>query len=141
MAFFGTVEHALDDKNRIRIPKRFREAFPEGERIYFMKYEKGCIAVYSESVLNARIAEYTSVKSDQPDLGNYKRAILSRVELIEEDAQGRTVLSASMRAHAHITKNAVTIGMYDYLEIWSPEELEKEQAGVTLDEALLHLPM
>ena len=130
-----------EHKNRIRIPKRFRDAFPEGEKLFFMKYTKGCIAVYPESSLNARLALYDAVKSDRPELQASKRVIMASIKEVEEDGQGRAVLPAAMRQHAGISKEVVTLGMGDYLEIWSPEGLAAVMQGYTLEDALGIMPM
>ncbi len=137
--FTGRIEHSLDEKNRIRIPKKYRQEFPENEKIYFVRYTKGCIAVFSESALAKRLEVLEEIKSNQPELQLAKRVILSAIEEIEEDKQGRTVLSAVMRKHAGITKDVVTIGMGDYLEVWAAEKLTSETESISLDEALLRI--
>lgn len=139
--FKGSVLHSLDDKNRIRIPKKYRDDFPKGEKLYFMRYTKGCIAVLSESALASRLEALNEIKSNQPRLQMAKRVILASIEDVEEDTQYRTVLSAAMRKHAGITKEVLTIGMGDYLEMWSPESFAAETDNMTLDDALLEIPV
>lgn len=147
MNLSGTYEHSLDDKKRIRIPKKLRAEFPEHERICFVKYADGCIAVFPESVYIERIEYMKGIRSTQPKDLAAKRILMRSVEWIEEDTQGRTVLSASMRKYAGIKKDVVTIGMIDYLEIWSAERLNGEEceemspADKALAEALLTVPM
>ena len=41
----GKVAHQLDAKNRIRIPAKYKNAFPEKEKLYFVEYAPGCISV------------------------------------------------------------------------------------------------
>ena len=147
--FLGSIEHQLDGKNRIRIPKKFRKDM-EGE-LYFMKYSGGCIAVLTRSDLDERLSVLKEIKSNQPKLLQAKRQLLASIEKIEEDDQGRIVLSASMREYAHITKDVVTRGVMDYVEIWSPEVLRKqdelkndentpdENRTVDIEQALLNI--
>lgn len=139
--FMGSVEHQLDDKNRIRIPKRFRDAFPDGDEIYFVKYTDGCIAVFPASVLSERLKDYSNIKSDDRDRQELKRSLFAAIEPCNEDGQGRILLSAGLRAYAHIKKDVITVGMYDYLEIWSPENYAETLGGVTLNKAFLQLPI
>ncbi len=138
--FTGSISHQLDAKNRIRIPKRYRSAFPENEKLYFMRYTKGCIAVLSESALGERLAALSDIKSDKPLLQQAKRAILSAVEPVEEDDQKRAVLSQTMRSHAGIEKDVMTVGMGDYLEIWEPGRFKESLGDMTLEAALEQLP-
>ena len=108
----GTVEHALDGKNRIRIPKKFKDAF-EGEPLYFVRYTGGCIAVYPKSAIDERLETLKGIKSDNKDLLRAKRAILGAIQQVEEDTQGRTTLSAELRSYAGIEKNVLTVAMGD----------------------------
>ncbi len=135
----GSIEHALDAKNRIRIPKKLKDAF-EGEKLFFVRYTGGCIAVYPLSALNERLEALKGIKSDNKQLLKAKRAILGAIEEVEDDNQGRTTLSAEMRAYAGISKNVLTIGMGDYLEIWSPERYRGETADMPLEEAFTEIP-
>ncbi len=135
----GSVEHALDAKNRIRIPKKLKDAF-EGEKLFFVRYTGGCIAVFPNSALNERLDGLKNIKSDNQQLLKAKRAILGAIEEVEEDNQGRTTLSSEMRAYAGITKDVLTIGMGDYLEIWAPERYRSETEEMSLTDAFTSIP-
>ena len=135
----GSVEHALDGKNRIRIPKKLKDAF-EGEKLFFVRYTGGCIAVYPRSALDERLEGLKNIRSDNKTLLRAKRAILSAIEEVEEDNQGRTTLSPEMRAYAGIDKNVLTIGMGDYLEIWAPERYNGETEDMPLESAFDVIP-
>lgn len=130
----GSVEHALDNKNRIRIPKKYKDNF-DGETLFFVKYTGGCIAVFPKSALDERLESLKSIRSDNKDLLRAKRAILGAIEEIEEDTQGRTTLSAEMRAYAGIDKNVLTVAMGDYLEIWSAERYKSDAGAMSLEDA------
>lgn len=135
----GSYVHSLDAKNRIRIPKKLKDAF-EGQKLYFMRYTGGCIAVYPASALEERLEELKPVKSDNKELLRAKRALLGAIEEIEEDNQGRTTLSAEMRSYAGIDKTVLTIGMGDYLELWAPERYKDETEKVPLETAYEIIP-
>lgn len=133
--FIGCVEHQVDEKNRIRIPKKYRDQIPKAEDIYFVRYASGCIAVLTGSALADRLQTLNGIRSDQPKLLKAKRAILSAIEEVEEDKQGRIVLSAAMRAHAGIKKDVITIGVGDYIEIWAAERYRASMEEMSFDEA------
>ena len=109
----GSVEHALDGKNRIRIPKKFKDAFGEDETLYFVRYTGGCIAVYPKSSIDERLEALKDIKSDNKELLRAKRAILGAIQEVEEDNQGRTTLSAELREYAGIDKTVLTIAIED----------------------------
>lgn len=148
MYLSGSYEHALDEKNRIRIPKKMRDAFPSGDGIVFVKYAGGCIAVFPESTFNARISEYESIRSTDTDKLIGKRFVMLGVEYVKEDTQNRIVLSQSMRNYAGIKHDIITIGMVDYLEMWAPDRLlgteergEPSLLDQKIEEALQAVPM
>lgn len=135
----GSVVHSLDGKNRIRIPKKMKDDF-EGEKLYLMRYTGGCIAVFPASALNERLEALKGIKSDNQPLLKAKRALLGAIEEVVEDQQGRTTLSAEMRSYAGITKNVLTIGMGDYLEMWSPERYNAATDELSLEDAFSAIP-
>lgn len=134
MEFFsGTVEHQLDGKNRIRIPAKFRAKL--GENYFLMARPNGCIGVYPKESLEAMIEKMGGITTGDPDRLKAKRKVLSTIDEPTEDGQGRLVLSQFFRNHAHIGKEIVTIGMGDFLEIWSKEEYAKYDEDMNFDEA------
>lgn len=123
--FVGTFSHQIDGKNRIRIPAKFRTGL--GKEYYFVASMEGCIRVYPEEVLSERVAALNAIRSGDPVKLRAKRKILSSIEKVSDDDQGRTLLSASLKKFAGIEKDVVTVGMSDYLEIWSKERFEGEE--------------
>ena len=126
MGLSGTYVHQLDGKNRIRIPKRLRAKLPENEAIYFVKYEGGCVAVFTESVLDQRIEAFGPIRSNQPELLRQKRALMRAIVEVEEDDQHRTLFPAALREYAGIKKDVVSVGMGDYIEIWAAERFAEQ---------------
>lgn len=135
----GSYEHSLDGKNRIRIPKKLKDAF-DGQQLFFVRYTGGCIAVYPKSAIDERLEGLRAIKSDNKEQLRAKRAILGAIQEVEEDNQGRTTLSPELRAYAGIDKTVLTIAMGDYLEIWSPERYKSETEAMSLEDAYSVLP-
>ena len=130
----GTVYHAMDAKNRIRIPAKFRTGL--GKEYSFIIGSQGCIAVYPQEVMDERVEKLNDIHSGDPKLLAAKRKILSSIEQLQEDEQGRTLLPASFRQAAGIKKEVVTIGMGNYIEIWAKEVYDKANEELSMDEAL-----
>ncbi|MBO5046164.1 MAG: cell division/cell wall cluster transcriptional repressor MraZ [Clostridia bacterium] len=134
MEFFsGTVSHQLDAKNRIRIPAKFRAGL--GKEIYFVAGSQGCISVFSKEVLEERIAALNAIRTSDAEKMRARRKILGSIEKVTEDDQGRTLLSAFLRGHANVQKDVVTVGMGEYLEIWSKSAYEAYTQEMTMDDA------
>ena len=131
----GTVAHQMDAKNRIRIPAKYKAAFPKGETLYFVQYAPGCISVMPESVLSRKLATFDEVNPGDPELMNAKRRIMSCIDEVVEDGQGRAQLPKAFREDAGMVKDVVTVGMGDYIEIWAQERFKEKVGGMTLQQA------
>ena len=134
-AFSGTVYHQVDDKGRVRIPSKFflkDEDETEGKSeernfamtFYFMAGTQGCISVYTKEALEARLQALREVNIDSERKLMAKRKIMSSVEKVETDKQGRVVIPTALRLYAKINKELITVGNDDHFEIWAKEVYE-----------------
>ncbi len=132
--FRGTYEHQLDDKNRLRIPAKFKKGLTgeAGEKTYsFARGLNQCIYVFPDDVLEEMIEELSDER-----LGDSSAASLlffSNIFSAEEDAQGRVVLPSRLKAAAGIKKDVVTVGRGKRLEIWSAEKYNEYIDGLDYD--------
>ena len=121
---YGTYEHQLDDKNRIRIPAKFLSVFEkkyENEPLYFVIYTPGRIALMPESVLDERMGLLENILPDDEEAMDALSKIMGAAEEVNKDGQGRAIIPKGMRKEVGIDKDVVTVGMGDYLEIWAKE--------------------
>ena len=135
--FKGMVEHQLDDKNRLRIPSKFKKELTgeNGEKSYsFFRGMNRCICVMSDDELDDTIA---SISEEAISEANHASAMFfGSIFSAEEDAQGRVVLPLALRAEAGITKDVVTIGVGNYIEIWAADRYAKHMEKVAFDDEL-----
>ena len=119
--FLGEYSHALDAKNRIFIPAKYRDEL--GETFVITKSVDKCLTVYTMTEwekVKEKLDSMPSAKSRQ-----IKRFIFANADELRCDSQGRVLISAPLRLYAGIDKNAVIIGVGSYLEIWAEEEWAK----------------
>ncbi len=138
--FKGLVEHQLDDKNRLRIPSKFKKELTgeNGERKYsFFRGMNGCICVMADEDLDDLIGSLAEegISEASPATALF----FSSIDSAEEDAQGRVVLPSMLRRVAGIQKDIVTIGRGKRLEIWSAERYYEYISNVDYDAALKKL--
>ena len=138
--FKGVFEHQLDDKNRLRIPSRFKKELTgeHGEKTYsFFRGMNNCICVMSDDLLDDTI----SALSDEgiSESSQASTLFFGSIFSAEEDAQGRVVLPTALKKMAGINKNVVTLGRGKRLEIWSAEKYYDYIAGVDYDAELKKL--
>lgn len=122
--FFGTHRLSLDDKNRMRLPAKFRAKI--GDDFVLSLGTDGCLFVMSEKEFEAFINKIENVPLSAHEKQNAIRAITSRVYMPEEDAQGRFILPAELKKATGINKKVVFMGVRNRIEIWS-EELYDEK--------------
>ncbi len=138
--FKGLVEHQLDDKNRLRIPSKFRKELTgeDGKRKYsFFRGMHNCICVMADEDLDEMLAPI----ADEAISSSKEASALffSSIHSAEEDAQGRVVFPPMLRKIAGIQKDIVTLGRGNRLEIWSAERYYEYIMGVDYDKALKDL--
>ena len=121
----GNVRHQLDEKDRMRIPAKYREAL--GGTSYILpgrKVDGNHCCLY---VIPYDKFEKVFAKLDSDELyGGDERVdaattILGAAEKLTEDAQGRVKLSKELCSFASIEKDMVFVGKGTYLELWSAE--------------------
>lgn len=138
--FKGMVEHQLDDKNRLRIPSKFKKELTgeNGERSYsFFRGMNRCICVMADEDLDETIA---SISDEAISDSNQATALFfSSIFSAEEDAQGRVVLPAPLKRMAGIKKDIITLGHGNRLEIWAAEKYYEYIDGVDYDAELKKL--
>lgn len=128
--FLGEYSHALDAKNRIFIPAKYREEL--GETFVITKSVDKCLTVYTMAEwekLKEKLDSLPATKSRQ-----IKRFMFANAADVSCDSQGRALLSAPLREYAGIDKNTVIIGVGSYLEIWSEENWIRERENENAEE-------
>ncbi|MDD3947596.1 MAG: cell division/cell wall cluster transcriptional repressor MraZ [Clostridia bacterium] len=139
MAFFGTHTIQMDDKNRMRIPAKFRAKL--GGDYYIVYGAGGCLTILPNDSFEKFVAPFAKIPASDLEARESVRRILATVEQPEEDTQGRFVLPAHARAYAKIDKRVVFVGVGEQLEIWSEEQFAAKNIGEqnTFDNAVVLL--
>ena len=138
--FKGTFEHQLDDKNRLRIPSRFKKELTgeHGEKTYsFARGMNGCIYVFPDDVLEETIQAISGEKMGESTKASL--IFMASIFSAEEDAQGRVVIPSTLREIAGIQKDVITVGRGKRLEIWASEKYREYLNGVNFDEEFVKL--
>lgn len=115
-SFIGTI----DKKNRITIPSSFKNIVKSTkEKIYLFKSLKNnCLEIYLESQINKIISSLQEEDFFSKKKDNIKTAILSDLEEISIDNDGRIILKEDHKIFAKINKELIYIGKGNYFEIW-----------------------
>ena len=131
--FYGTYEHALDDKARLIIPAKFRDALHDTFSQNFMMCPglESCIFLYTLAewrILEERLKNLPSLSA--PHARGFMRRLFAGATQCDMDKQGRILVPNHLRKHAAIERDVVITGVSNRVEIWSRdrwrEYLEKQ---------------
>jgi MraZ protein len=115
--FFGEYEHTIDDKNRLTLPSRFRDAFAGW--VVLTRGLDQCLDAFPRAdwnaLVEARLAPLDPFSKQARDL---KRFFFSAAADAELDKQGRVLVPPSLARHARLGREVVVAGVHDHLEIW-----------------------
>jgi MraZ protein len=118
--FIGEYAHALDAKNRIIIPSKFREAL--GDKFVITKGLDGCLYAYPMDEWKILEEKLKKLPLTSKDARAFVRFFFSGANEIEIDKQGRGVIPQNLLDYAGIEKELVSIGVSTRIEIWGKEK-------------------
>ncbi|MBL8851210.1 MAG: cell division protein [Planctomycetaceae bacterium] len=120
MALTGTYQRTLDDKQRLAIPKRLRDAMGEAElqELYIAPEVGRALSVFSPRAFERRAARIEELSTGRSGVVNYLRLYYSQAERVEIDAQGRIRLPERLVEFAQLQEDVVLLGVHDHIEIW-----------------------
>jgi MraZ protein len=132
--FMGEYQHSLDDKGRIIIPAKFRDAL--GSNFVITRGLDNCLFVYPTEEWAQMETKLKSLPLMKADARAFTRFFLSGATECELDKQGRANIPANLREHAQLQSQAVVIGVSSRVEIWSKERWEaySKQSEESFDE-------
>src|ERR671936_3010910 len=125
----GEYEHTVDNKSRLTLPAKFRQAFADG--IVVTRGMDGCLFAYTpddwERVVHSRLATLDPLRKEGRRM---QRFFFSGATEAELDKQGRVGLPAALIEHAKLGRDVVVAGVHDHLEIWDRAAWRRELAEV-----------
>jgi len=125
----GEFEHTIDDKNRLTLPARFRQAFADG--IVVTRGMDGCLFAYTredwDRLVQSRLATLDPLRKEGRRMQRFFFAGAAETEL---DKQGRVGLPPALLQHAKLDRDVVVAGVHDHLEIWDRDAWRLELAEV-----------
>ena len=124
----GEHEHTIDDKNRLTLPARFREAFAGG--VVLTRGMDGCLYAYTRPQWDELAHKIVALNPLSPEGRTMKRFFFSAASVDEPDRQGRIMVPPALAEHARLGREVVVAGVYDHLEIWDRKAWREEMTKV-----------
>lgn len=128
MAFFTSeYECKLDTKGRLVLPAKIKNNLPEvstAELVIRKGFEPNLI-LYPMVEYKKIHHKISSLSEFNPEQRKLKRNFFRSIAQVELDSASRILVPKTMLAHAQIDKEAILIGMGNYIEMWNPEVFNK----------------
>ena len=143
-ALTGEFRITLDDKNRLSLPARLRNALADST-LYLTQGMDNCLWVYPSE--EWKTMQQTIMKTTNPFSANsrlIRRKVIGPSQPVEIDKAGRIPVAQSLKEFAGLNRDCVVLGQSDYIEIWDAERYrsylsENEEEFMTSSEELGNL--
>ena len=129
--FTGTYQNSIDSKNRMIIPSRYRDQL--GGHCMLTRGFDRCLYIYSLEDYEVLVNKIRKLPQSDRDVRKFIREFFSNTEECHLDSQGRILIPQHLRDYAGISKNLVTKGALDKIEIWSTEVLSDPEGENMMD--------
>lgn len=121
MLLTGTFSRAIDEKQRVAIPKRLREGLgcEQGGNLYIAPSTDQSLGIYTEDSFGQLAERLAKASPTQQQVRAFTRLFYARAQRVEIDAQGRIRIPAELVQLASLEKEIVLLGVQDHLELWA----------------------
>jgi MraZ protein len=124
MLLTGTFERTLDEKLRLAMPKRLREALAGAGQLVITPGTDGSLALFPQQAF-ASLAEKLAARSPTgQDVRAFSRLLYAQSHSVEVDSQGRIRLPAELTRMAGLAGDVVLLGVGDRVELWNKSRWE-----------------
>ena len=136
--FMGEFDHTTDPKGRLIVPSKFREEL--GDTFVVTKGLDGCLLAYAKPEWDRVTTGLRELSLVTKNGRQFIRFFFAGAAEIEMDKQGRILIPEKLREFAGITKDVVSVGADNKLEIWSKDRYEGlETPSDAMDEIMERL--
>ncbi len=126
----------LDQKGRLSIPSRYREAFRVvGNSLTITRHPDGCLVIYPTTVWEEKREK---LKRLPYAARGFVRFVLGSAVDVDMDRAGRILIPADLRELSALTQDVALVGLGEHFELWNRQTLlvrEREALENGLDAA------
>jgi MraZ protein len=120
MLLTGTFVRAIDEKLRLAIPKRLRDALGAGpaRMLFVTPGTDRSLAIYTEESLGQMALRLAAASPAGPEVRAFSRLFYAQAQPAELDSQGRIRIPPDLAELVGLSREAVLLGVQDHLELW-----------------------
>lgn len=122
----GEFRHQIDEKGRIRIPAKLKVCLDADSVIC---RGQNCLYVFSGAEFSEMVNKFKTVPFSDVKAQDALRKFFASTYPLEEDGQGRSNIPSKLREDVKLTKNIVSVGVLNRIEIWDEEKFDLRNKG------------
>ena len=122
----GQYFSKVTDKNRISLPKKFRNEL--GKKLVIAKWYEGCLVIVQEKDWTGILGKLTGrAEILTKAVRDTDRFILGSAYELDLDAQGRFVIPGNLISYAGFSEDVTFLGLGDRVELWDSKVWDKKE--------------
>ncbi|HEX9721936.1 MAG TPA: division/cell wall cluster transcriptional repressor MraZ [Candidatus Paceibacterota bacterium] len=114
--FLGEYTYSIDEKKRLAIPSKFRQAL--GKKAVITRGLDSCLFLYSAKDWAELADKLSKLPLAQADARGFARLMLAGAMEGDLDKLGRILVPDYLKQYASLNKKTVIAGVYNRIEIW-----------------------
>ncbi|MFN2152484.1 MAG: division/cell wall cluster transcriptional repressor MraZ, partial [Anaerolineales bacterium] len=113
--FLGQYHHNLDEKGRLTIPAKFRDALAEGAFLT-QGFDRN-LRLITEADFEVMSEKINRLSMTDPSIRQLRRLIFATASEVQLDRIGRTLIPQFLRDFAGLENEAIIVGVGEAIEI------------------------
>jgi MraZ protein len=119
----------MDDRGRIPIPPRYRDAFRPGA-VLSQGSPNLCLRLYTLESFELMAHQFTAPSPLHQKGKDLRLNLFSRSHDMQLDPQGRLLVPATLREYAGLGARVYLVGAGEWMELWEPDNYRSEMARI-----------
>lgn len=124
--FLGEYKYNIDEKKRLAVPAKFRQAL--GKKAVITRGLDNCLFLYPMKEWEVLAKKLSQLPISQADARGFARIMLAGAMEVHLDRLGRILVPDYLKKYAKLQKKAVIAGLYNRIEVWDEKEWELYKA-------------
>jgi len=120
----GEFTNKLEGKNRLALPKKFRNTI--GSEIIITRSFENCLLIVNKKQWQNLLTDLEDKPFFSGANRDTRRFLIGGASEIKIDKQGRFVVPDNLKDFAKLKKEVIFIGLGDWIEIWDKQNWAKK---------------
>ncbi len=112
----GEFTHTLDNKNRLTLPKKFKNAL--GKKVFLTRGLDRSLFLYSQNEWRRITEKISALSMTDENSRGFSRFFFAGASEIDVDKSGRILIPEHLKKFAYMNKEVVLTGVQSRVELW-----------------------